>query len=310
METANVKIKKTILTISMISSGLVYSGTMGSVFNEPLSPRWDFGAKALYLQPSLSADRYTHERTITLTSGASAVWGSNPKYGWDFFLEGSYHVNDRRDFNLNWYHYRNSANLNRIDIDDTPYALRYHLQWDAVNLESGYLFNFDTNNSLRLHFGAQYAHLNNNEQLDSGAGTIDGIHILPPVDTRGSTSYNGFGPRAGVEYNYNWHKLSLYSNVAGALLAGSTKFNKFYIYSVGTASATNASTMTIVPEAEATLGAKYHYPLAKGDLALDMGWMWANYWEALNTLDISGLGITSATNIAFQGPFIGFHWLG
>ncbi len=304
------KIRRIILAISMMSSGIACAGTMGSVSNEIFTPKWDLGAKGLYLQPSLSGDRYTHQRTITLTSGASGIWGNNPDYNWGFFLEGAYHLNPKNDFNLNWYHYSNSASVNRMDIDSTPYAMRFHLQWNAVNLESGHLFNFDTNNNLRVHFGAQYVNLKNNEQLDSGTGTVNGITLLPSIDTKGSTSYNGFGPRVGVDYDYSWHQLSFYSNVAGALFAGSTKFSKSYTYAVGTASTTNASTMTIVPEAEAKMGAKYHYPLAKGDLTLDAGWMWVNYWEALNTLDISGLGIISATNVAFQGPYIGLHWLG
>ena len=227
--------RKMILVISIFSSTFAYSGTMGNVSSELFSPKWDLGAKALYLQPSLSGDRYTHQRTITLISGASGVWGHNPEYDWGFFLEGSYHSSPKNDFNLNWYHYGSSAHLNRIDIDSTPYALRTNLRWDAVNLESGHHFNFDTNNNIRLHAGVQYAHLKNNEQLDSGTGTVDGIHLLPSEDTKGSTTYNGFGPRVGADYDYNWHQLSFYSNVAGAFLAGPTKFNKSYTYSVGTA---------------------------------------------------------------------------
>lgn len=296
--------------VLVVTGFVAHAGVMGSIDNVADSPRWDIGGKALYLQPSLNEDRYTHQRTITMVSGASAVWGMNPDYNWGFFLEGSYHVNAKNDFNLNWYRLNNSDNVTRADLDNTLYQLQFKQQWDAVNLESGYSLDLDPNKMVRLHAGAQFAHLSNSELLGAGAGTIDGRVILGTQSTDGHTSYNGFGPRAGFNFNYDWHQFGVYSNVAGAVLAGSTKFSKYFTFDTGTSSVSNASTMTVVPEIDAALGAKYHYLSSYGDLTLDGGWMWVNYWGALDALDISGLGTVQATNISFQGPYLGLHWLG
>jgi hypothetical protein len=67
-------------------------------------------------------------------------------------------------------------------------------------------------------------------------------------------------------------------------------------------------TSEIVPEFETKLGASYDYSLAQGDISLNMGWMWVNYFDALTRSYVGGASQT--TSLSLQGPFVGLTWLG
>ena len=111
----------------------------------------------------------------------------------------------------------------------------------------------------------------------------------------------------------------MYAKGASALLVGSQSFNNVHSYSTATIATTTGvvtgSATAIVPELEAKLGLTYTYAMAQGDLSLDAGWMWVNYFNALNNgFDSagtdSGLFASHDSNFAVQGPFIGLKWVG
>ena len=85
------------------------------------------------------------------------------------------------------------------------------------------------------------------------------------------------------------------------------------------ASATNTnigvatSHSNVLPELDAKLGAMYTYAMAQGDLSLDVGWVWAHYVNALNSLDTAvgaGSDLTRPRSFGIQGLYFGAKWVG
>ncbi|MDA9271777.1 Lpg1974 family pore-forming outer membrane protein [bacterium] len=329
-------LKKTAVAVLALGSSAVFAGTMGPVCSAvnvtvPCeSTAWDFGGKALYLQPAVAGAGIGTKTTFTALNGNTVTAGQNPNYSWGFMLEGSYHFNTGNDLNLNWYHVhrsnsRSTAAFGPI-VNDIPGlsdlttsggvgTISASPHWDAVNLEFGQHVDFGENKSIRFHGGAEYARLTGNSSVTgttTTTGTFAGGRVtatdLTVISTNNPT-YNGFGPRVGADMAYDWgNGLGFYANGAAALLAGSSKFTA--VNTIGTATTataggtTTGSATIIVPELEGKLGATYTYAMAQGDLTLDAGWMWINYFNAVQT---SGNDIT---DFGLQGPFIGLKWLG
>lgn len=326
-------LKKTAVAVLAFGSSAVFAGAMGPVCSAvnvtvPCeSTAWDFGGKALYLQPAFS-NGVGSEVTLTTANGNGASLGRNPQWSWGFMIEGSYHFNTGNDLNLNWYHINRSTTRTVaaagpftasvptiLDITATSGAGSFSVdpKWDAVNLEFGQHVDFGENKSIRFHGGAQYARLTGNTSIvGSGdfTGTLfDTLPISLPY-TYGLTSnptYNGFGPRMGADMSYDWgNGLGIYANGAGAILAGSSKFTNILAVNGTNLITTNGSSTVIVPELEAKLGATYTYAMAQGDLTLDAGWMWVNYFSVINADLIGG----NKSDFGLQGPYIGLKWLG
>ena len=306
-------LKKTAAAVLGLSSSAVFAGTMGPVCSAvnvtvPCeTTAWEFGGKGIYFQPTLGGNDLASQRTITLPSGQQSVNGKNPSYAWGFFLEAGYHFNTGNDLNVNWYHLRKNNSGTFTNYNTTNGATNYvtvNPQWDAVNIEVGQHVDFGENKSIRFHGGAQYARLAGDTTLTRGETTS-----LTAQSATSNPTYNGFGPRVGADMAYDWgNGISIYANSAAALLAGTSKFDN----AVTTAAATSSvvgSTTQVVPELDAKLGATYTYALAQGDLTLDAGWMWVNYFEVLQN---SVFDVTSTTkgNLGLQGPYVGLTWLG
>lgn len=314
-------LKKTAVAVLALSSSALFAGTMGpvcSAVNVTIpceTTAWDFGAQALYLQPSNSGSNLSG----TVTSGTEERYMNvNPQYSWGFEVEGSYHFNTGNDLNLNWYRVQRSTSktysgalaFNSATALTTA-TTTADPSWNAVNLELGQHVDFGDMKSIRFHGGVGYVRLANNTSfLGTGPTTVANL-------TRDNT-YNGFGPRVGADMAYGWgNGLGMYANAATALFVGSTSFNDTFTSSVSSLSgARSGSTTMVVPELEAKLGATYTYAMAQGDLILDAGWMWINYFDA-NLKDNKNWGSASATtasvdskNFALQGPFFGLKWIG
>jgi len=329
-------LKKTAVAVLALGSGAVFAGSMGPVCSAvnvtvPCeSTAWDLGAKALYLQSNVG----DISRTVSTGAGRSADFGHNPKWGWGFMIEGSYHFNTGNDLNLNWYHVNNSHsggfNGSRV-VDVSGTALldfsnpagttttfnresgTISPHWDAVNLEFGQHVDFGENKSIRFHGGVEYARLTSNATTYS-SGSIATSAGSTSFNTTRTTdpSYNGFGPRLGADMAYDWgNGLGIYANGAAGLLAGSSKFSTTRNDLVtGRTVTVNGSSTTVVPELEAKLGATYSYAMAQGDLTLDVGWMWVNYFNAISRENQAVFGTPTRSDFGLEGPFIGLKWLG
>ncbi|MDF1645597.1 MAG: Lpg1974 family pore-forming outer membrane protein [Legionellaceae bacterium] len=327
-------LKKTAAAVLALSSSAVFAGTMGPVCSAvnvtvPCeSTAWDVGARALYLQPVYSGGGYSYGAI----NNSDRFVDFNSTWGWGFMIEGSYHFETGSDANLNWYHFSRSgdksytvdnagaiANLGSV-VNTTTGNLSTDPSWDAVNLEFGQHVDFGEKKDIRFHGGVQYARIANTVKMQ---GTLTGT-VTSPFITGGSASgtyvatfqrkptYNGFGPRVGADMDYEWgNGLGVYANGAMALLAGSSKVSNSYTDNQGNSLQSSASKSTIAPELEAKLGLKYDYAVAQGDLTLDVGWMWVNYWNVNQS--VAGIGpITTAQEGDFgvQGLYFGLKWLG
>lgn len=335
-------LKKTAVAVLALSSGAVFAGTMGPVCSAvnvtvPCeSTAWNVGGKALYFQPNVTAGAGGTSRTITTGSGQTVDFGRNPKWGWGFMIEGSYHFNTGNDLNLNWYHvgtnrsggFNGSRNLVsdgssslispvNVAVQTTTVNRTYAKidpKWDMVNLEFGQHVDFGENKSIRFHGGFEFARLTANNSVSVNGSLTLANQTTPSFSNTSSNnpSYNGFGPRLGADMSYDWgNGLAIYANGAAALLAGTSKYSNTVSNVLNGRSITSSGSSTVVvPELEGKLGAAYSYATAQGDLTLDVGWMWINYFNAVRSQGTRLLDDTQSGDFGLNGVYFGLKWLG
>ncbi|STX29209.1 outer membrane protein [Legionella beliardensis] len=332
------KLKGIIIATGLLSSSIGFSGTMGPVCTPgnvtvPCPTMgWGVGIQALYLQ-SLYSNINLSAVNIGSASGTRIYKDLDNDFDWGFRLEGSFHFNTGNDLNVNWVRWHEDFE-NRLtpipgtvlvpgapEINTISLATRYYsnTDFDSVNAEFGQHVDFGEFKDIRFHAGAQYAQIKSRfraNQVISGA---------PPefADLNGSDSltdtlkFNGGGPRLGLDMMYNWgNGFAIYGKGAVAALVGETKYynNSPFSDEDGNRSRPVRSSYTgLVPELDAKLGAAYTFPLAQGNLTLDVGYMVVNYF---NPLHISDLDLNTAQETRLQsdfglhGAYAGIKWIG
>ena len=346
-------LKKTAIAVFALGTSVAFAGSMGPVCTPGnvtvpcASTAWELGAQALYLKPSYSGLGYgsstvVYDPVVIGRPDAESYLRTPYNWGWGFKIEGAYHFNTGNDLNLNWYHLDHTTNKSYPDIAPittqggtvivvpglSGITASAQTRWDAVNLEFGQHAHFGEWKNIRFHGGVQYARIENNLDADvdfSASRPNTDTQFGPPATVNDYThnlKFSGFGPRVGADYWYNWgNGFAMYANGASALLVGSQSFNDTFLETPATGTVTSlnksGSMTSIVPELEAKLGATYTYAMAQGDLSLDVGWMWVNYFNALHdggtfpfNATTVGEGTTTQSNFAVQGPFIGLKWVG
>ena len=313
-------LKKTAFAILTLAGGLANAGTMGPVC-EPgdvtvpcAATAWDVGITALYLRPAFDADQ-TYFNYYTNAQSHRAYRNESFDWGWGFKLEGSYHFDTGNDVNVNWYHFDDTTSkAYDLGAATALYSstLRDKIRWDAVNFEFGQHVDFGERKNIRFHGGAQYASIKSDMNITNFLGNAGDYYNQ-------SMKFNGFGPRAGMDMSYDWmHGFSMYANVAGSLLVGTSKFSTSYT-TQQTSGTRTGSKNALVPEVEAKIGAKYAMAVGQGTVTLDGGWMWVNYFNALHSVSnaqgptFAPLYSTSTpqeTDFSMSGPYLGVKWVG
>lgn len=326
-------LKKTAVAVLALGSSAVFAGTMGPVCtaNNVTVPcestGWGVGAQALYLQPTYTGGLAFADVGSNSSSNSAVYGGNDGKWNWGFKIEGQYQFSTGNDLNVNWYHL-GGQNRNQTVTSTSPSVLTTNItdnvtvkpKWDAVNVEFGQHVDFGEFKKIRFHGGVQFARITT-DVTQSGTGTFIGdVNTSSSFYGSNNLKYNGFGPRIGADYSYQLgNGLAMYANGATSLLAGTGKFSRSFNASNATAAAdlaaagvlasSNGSRTAIVPELEAKLGLTYSYALAQGDLTLDVGYMWMNYFNVLPYVSNYNL-VASDSDFGLQGPYIGLKWVG
>ncbi|WP_028388953.1 Lpg1974 family pore-forming outer membrane protein [Legionella fairfieldensis] len=311
-------LKKTAVAVLALGSSAVFAGTMGPVCTPgnvtvPCErTAWDFGAQALYLQTTLSnGDRFFGFGDVTAPAGLRNFGDNN--WAWGFQIEGSYHFQTGNDFNVNWYHLTSSGSDRSFD---GFYSFNQRPRWDAVNFELGQHVDFSEWSTIRFHGGAQYGRIGHHHRH----------YYLGALARRDRSTFNGFGPRIGADLGYQLgNGLSVYAKGATALLVGSNRIDyssDLYpidpVFDPNYYPSRDRSRSTVVPELEGKLGAKYTYAMAQGDITLDAGYMWVNYFNAQRSVNPVFLGGSATpvavdvreSNFGINGPYLGLKWVG
>lgn len=334
------KIKKSLLSILLVSSQTLVAGTMGN----SQSP-WDFGISALYLQSTYGSKGLGYSafsnygvdalgNNLEVNGATNHVYDAYSKQGWGFQIEGAYHINSVTDFDINWYHFNNKTN------DHLPtgavfgaraaglYAglIQVKPKWDAVNVELGKQVMM-TNSNFDMHFyvGAEYVDAQvtiiNYPSLTTGG---------PPLFiTTDRHTFQGFGPRLGADLKYGIaNHLKLYTKPAASLLVGTAQYHisgysdyapESILFSPNNFFSRNNS--LIIPEFEVKLGAQYDYIYKSNNtITFDAGYLWLEYLQLFTRFTPIGcsgvacglptVGSSVTSSFDLNGLYVSLKWRG
>ncbi len=275
---------------------------------------WEFGVQALYLRPSYSsAMSWVGVNTNFGTPFVTTRIENTPEWAWGFKLEGAYHFSTGTDLNLNWYHLNDKTTGITSRETALSSTLGDHLttikpSWDAVNLELGQGVDFGAIKNIRVHGGLQVANIRTNIGISGPGRTFDQPPIPFIYNGEANAKFTGLGPRLGIDMSYGMFRgFNLYGKGAVAVLAGRSELTQTYHNSTGVTVREITNSKVIVPELEAKLGLNYTYLLTHGNVTLDAGYLWVNYFNALFSARFAR---PVDNDFSVNGPYVGLKWLG
>lgn len=302
---------KVLSSVLVFSSFSLYAGTMG--MTHPCN-QWQIGGHALYLEALFDAYSYSGNYVQDYPSNRDYVVYS-PNWSWGFDLEASYLFNQSNDVKLNWTHYGHQNNYQDgrqyVAGSDSSVSSSGNSSvspnWNWVNIEFGQSLNFNDRSKARLFAGVEYTRIALSKYVFQNMEN-DSSRIVNQA-----LSFNGFGPRIGLDLNYLLQPCwSIYSIGGVGLPVGNQSFNTSRTTSSVPLSYNHISNTGLVPEIDIKLGTKYAYEMNHGALSADIGWMWVNYFNS--TLYLQSLSTTQRNpryaNFSLNGLYFGLKWTG
>jgi hypothetical protein len=335
-------LKKTALAVLAFSSTFAYAGSMGPVCSAvnvtvPCeNTAWDLGGRALYLQATGGfAPDVNWANGVSLFDNLQ----SDTNWGWGFQLEASYHYSTGNDMNVNWWRLHPGTTTHTLGQDTLIYDYNptqdriYYADsyvsntpaWDQVNIEFAQHIDFGEHKFARIHGGMNWSRVAYSSAYYRHYQFNDQNHYTNGYYTSSTRVYNGFGPRVGMDLNYEWgNGFGVYGKGALSVLAGTSKFSTNYTFLnstdpdtvIGLGHVAAASNPRVIGELDSKLGLMYNVMLAQGDLSLDVGWAFAQYigfgvGSAGKNTPTGAAGTTeNHANFGIQGLYFGMKWIG
>ncbi len=318
-----IMLKKTTLGIlglavsSLVSAGGMDSGPPSCIPGNVTVPcetrKWDLGVQALYLQPTYSSNK-GYEKSSTY-----GYKKTEPKWGWGYRIEGSYHYNTGDDITMTLIQFDNSTRrggfIGATNFSNSflPFNLEITNRFDQVNFILGQHVDMGDRKKARFYGGLQYAKIRLEERRNFS--TLPAVLLLQGANRlqqyHNSEVY-GVGPVIGIDYSYLLvNGLSLTANTATSLLYGTSRFTEgFRIGPTGLIRFNdNLSYKLVLPSFEAKLGLAYTHEWFNGDLNIEGGVQAINYF---NVFKSSGQFNTQngKTDFGLYGPYLGAKWVG
>ncbi len=337
--------KITLALVALGLSGAAFAGsytpeaapvgcTAGNVTVPCEKSAWDIGFTGMYVQ---ATNDDLHDYSTTTVAGNNFdtdVHTLNPKSGFAFNLQGSYHWGTGSDITVDWTHLNRSSSTDVVGGTFGPVnnpvgrfiggyntvSSTVKFQHDAVNVAFGQLLNVGEHVDVRLHGGLQWARVDGTFD-QSGVNVTNGV-VLPLFASevaQNTSKFDGIGPRAGFDASYKFgNGLSLVGRSAIALLVGDIKtdtYNAVAINGLGTFVGTShQTTRTVVPAANADLGVAYTHAMAQGDLGLEAGYRVAADFNSVRWVDSANTnaGRTGheVSNFGYHGFYLTAKWTG
>jgi len=332
--------KAIIFNIAITTSAFAAHSTPASTFSFPITipsmaGGFEFNIQGIYAQPT--ADSYTKsidlEQPTSTTTTNTTLQTVNMDYNWGFTIGGGYIFNQTgNDIQLNWNHLSNTTTnisningttpsttlLNIINLSTFTIATGQSAQvnasvsisQDAADLDIGQYVNIGSALFTRWFVGLRYAKLHARDLLLLSGTQTNNLTIEAFSQTSNMQgTFNGIGPRIGVELNYMvWNAIGIIAEASGFFLPGTMRISSDVILTEtkNNPAVVNESSHQnkVVPGYDAKLGLNYAKILNNNTLNtinFEAGYQTTNYVNAL----IDPFPYMALSNLAFAGPYAG-----
>jgi Legionella pneumophila major outer membrane protein precursor len=241
----------------------------------------------------------------------------NNKFGDGFFIAAGYHFGNDYDVTANWTFFKEDTfqyvipSLPSAVIDGAISRERSNDRFHSVNLEFGQTSHWGESVRARFHTDINFTRISRGREF---------LYDQYQFDQR----FTGLGPRVGLDLSYyiGDSGLALVGQGNIVVLVGQAKIDGTqYVLNednvLEAVGSINASSRVTTPGFEFRTGLEYEFELSTGFLAIEVGYQWASYLQALlrpNFAQAPALGGAfvggDQNSFGYNGVYAGLRWQG